>query len=234
MTHEGHGALAGANRQHRPMPRRTSKTPLPKPKPMKTARLAGRLALRPDGWLTGVRRVRSPNHDARPTGTAIDLLVVHGISLPPGQFGGMAIERLFTNRLDPQAHPYFMGIAGFKVSAHLLIRRDGEVVQFVAFGARAWHAGASEFRGRTRCNDFSIGVELEGTDEVPYTARQYARLATVAKLLMCGFPAITQARIVGHSDIAPGRKTDPGPSFEWPRLWRRLGGAPRRRRVVRR
>jgi AmpD protein len=194
------------------MPRRPRKTTLPKPRP------PGRLALQPDGWLQGARRVRSPNHDARPDGTAIDLLVVHGISLPPGEFGGPAIERLFTNRLDPQAHPYFMGIAGLKVSAHLLIRRDGEVVQFVPFGARAWHAGASEFRGRSRCNDFSIGVELEGTDEVPYTARQYARLATVARVLMRAYPAITRARLVGHSDIAPGRKTDPGLAFDWPRL----------------
>ena len=177
-----------------------------------------RLALRPDGWFGGAKRVPSPNHDARPAGTAIDLLVVHGISLPPGRFGGPHIERLFTNRLDPAAHPYFETIAGLRVSSHLLVRRDGAVVQFVPLGARAWHAGASRFDGRERCNDFSIGIELEGADDVPYTARQYARLATLARLLMRAHPGISAARIVGHSDVAPGRKTDPGAHFDWSRL----------------
>jgi AmpD protein len=176
--------------------------------------------------LRGAKRVRSPNQDARPAGAPIDLLVVHGISLPPGRFGGPHIERLFTNRLDPEAHPFFATIAGLEVSSHLLVRRDGAVVQFVPFGARAWHAGASEFAGRARCNDFSIGIELEGTDAAPYTARQYARLAQLARLLMRAYPGITWRRIVGHSDIAPGRKTDPGPSFDWRRL-RALLVAPR-------
>lgn len=204
-----------------------------KPRTPRPAAPARRLALRPEGWLAGVRRVPSPNHDARPTGTEIDLLVVHGISLPPGRFGGPHIERLFTNRLDPKGHPYFARLVGLEVSAHLLIRRDGAVVQFVPFGARAWHAGASEHRGRTRCNDFSIGVELEGADEVPYTARQYARLATVARLLMRAHPGITPARIVGHSDIAPGRKTDPGPAFDWRRFRARLAASRRSPRGAR-
>ena len=184
------------------------------------------------GWLVGARRVRSPNHDARPDGCAIDLIVVHGISLPPGRFGGPAIERLFTNRLDPKAHPYFATIAGLKVSSHLLIRRDGAVVQFVPFGERAWHAGESRHQGRGRCNDFSIGIELEGTDERPYTARQYLRLALVCARLIAHYPGITQKRITGHSDIAPERKTDPGPSFEWRRLHARLAArlAPKHRR----
>jgi AmpD protein len=202
-----------------PMPR----TPTSRPRTARpSARRAPRLALRPDGWFSGVRRVRSPNHDARPAGSPIDLLVVHGISLPPGRFGGPHIERLFTNRLDPDAHPFFAAIADLRVSSHLLVRRDGAVVQFVPCGARAWHAGASEFEGRTRCNDFSIGIELEGTDDAPYTARQYARLAQLARLLMRAYPGITRRRIVGHSDIAPGRKTDPGPSFDWARLRARL------------
>lgn len=199
-----------------------TRSPTPRPRKARP-----RLALRPDGWLDGVKRVRSPNHDARPAGVPIDLLVVHGISLPPGRFGGPHIERLFTNRLDPDAHPYFAAIADLEVSSHLLVRRDGAVVQFVPFGARAWHAGASEFAGRTRCNDFSIGIELEGTDETPYTARQYARLAQLARLLMRAYPGITRRRIVGHSDIAPGRKTDPGPSFVWSRLRARLAPSPR-------
>lgn len=168
-----------------------------------------------DGWLRGVRRLRSPNHDQRPAGTAIDLIVVHGISLPPGEFGGRWIADLFMNRLDPRGHPYFATIAGLEVSAHLLVRRDGGVLQFVPFGARAWHAGASRFRGRERCNDFSIGIELEGADHVPYTQRQYARLATLARLIMRRYPAVTRGRIVGHSQVAPGRKTDPGPAFDW-------------------
>jgi AmpD protein len=172
------------------------------------------------GWLPGARRVRSPNADARPPGTAVTLVVVHGISLPPGRFGGDAIERLFTNSLDPRAHPYFATIADLRVSAHFLVRRDGALVQFVDVDARAWHAGASRFDGRERCNDFSIGIELEGTDERPYTAKQYARLATLVGRLRRRWPI---EAIAGHSDVAPGRKTDPGPSFDWARLRRALG-----------
>ena len=161
------------------------------------------------------RVVRSPNQDARPRGTKITLLVVHSISLPPGEFGGDAIERLFTNRLDPAAHPYFREIAGLKVSSHFLIRRDGELVQFVPVGRRAWHAGVSSWRGRERCNDFSVGVELEGTDDGPFTGAQYARLARLVAALRARHPL---RDIAAHSDIAPGRKTDPGPRFDWPRV----------------
>jgi N-acetyl-anhydromuramoyl-L-alanine amidase len=168
--------------------------------------------------LRGARYVRSPNCDARPDPADISLLLVHAISLPPGQFGGPWIDRLFTNRLDPQAHPYFHQIRELKVSSHLCIARSGAVTQYVPFDQRAWHAGASRFDGRGRCNDFSIGIELEGTDEVPFEPRQYRRLAEIARLLMRAYPSITPARIVGHSDVAPGRKTDPGPHFDWIRL----------------
>jgi N-acetyl-anhydromuramoyl-L-alanine amidase len=161
------------------------------------------------------RFVDSPNQDERPPGTTITLAVIHSISLPPGEFGGDAIERLFTNCLDPAAHPYFAGIAGLEVSSHFLIRRDGELVQFVPVERRAWHAGASSWRGRTRCNDFSIGIELEGTDEGPFTDAQYARLAALLSALRRDLPL---RDVAGHSDIAPGRKTDPGPGFDWPRL----------------
>jgi AmpD protein len=177
------------------------------------------------GWLPGARAAPSPNHDARPPGTVVDLLVIHNISLPPGRFGGPWIEDLFLNRLDPAAHPYFAGIADVRVSAHLLIRRDGELIQFVDLHRRAWHAGASCFQGRSACNDFSIGIELEGADDIPFTERQYARLATVTRLIQRGFPAITRERITGHSDIAPGRKTDPGQSFDWGRYRRALTSA---------
>jgi AmpD protein len=173
-----------------------------------------------EGWLDGVRRVRSPNADARPDPDDVTLLVVHGISLPPGRFGGDAIERLFTNRLDSRAHPYYAGLEGLRVSAHFLIRRDGALVQFVSCADRAWHAGASRWNGRERCNDFSIGVELEGTDERPYTRKQYARLAALVRRLRRSWPL---RDVVGHSDVAPGRKTDPGPSFDWPRLRRLIG-----------
>ena len=171
--------------------------------------MASKKTARPD------RVVASPNHDARPRGTKITLLVVHAISLPPGEFGGDAIEHLFTNRLDASAHPYFREISGLKVSSHFLIRRNGELVQFVPVKRRAWHAGVSSWRGRNRCNDFSIGVELEGTDDGPFTRRQYARLASLINCLKTKFPL---RDIAGHSDIAPGRKTDPGPRFDWPRL----------------
>jgi AmpD protein len=175
--------------------------------------------------LRGARWLASPNADARPDPADISLLVVHAISLPPGRFGGGFIDALFTNRLDPAAHPYFRKIRGLKVSSHLCIFRDGAVRQYVAFDRRAWHAGESSFEGRVRCNDFSIGVELEGTDERPFEARQYRRLAAVARALMRAYPAITPARIVGHSDIAPGRKTDPGPHFDWLRFHAELDAA---------
>jgi len=160
----------------------------------------------------------APNCDARPEGAEIELLVVHGISLPPGEFGGDAIERLFTNRLDPEAHPCFREIAGLRVSAHVLIRRDGALVQFVPFAMRAWHAGRSCFRDREACNDFSVGIELEGTDETPYADVQYERLAEIVRLLRAAYPGIAADAVVGHCHIAPGRKTDPGPAFDWPRL----------------
>ncbi len=167
------------------------------------------------GWLTNVSHRSSVNYDERPSGSVIELLVVHGISLPPGEFGEGWIEDLFCNQLDPEAHPAFSEIAALRVSAHLLIRRDGSVVQFVPFEKRAWHAGESCFEGRTRCNDFSIGIELEGSDDAPYDPAQYRMLARLARLLMVTYPAITAERIVGHSDVAPGRKTDPGASFDW-------------------
>jgi len=176
--------------------------------------------IRATGWLPHVQRIDSPNRDARPDDTPIELLVVHNISLPPGEFGGDAIAELFTNRLDADAHPYFAGIADLRVSAHLLIRRDGGIVQFVPFHARAWHAGVSRWNGRERCNDFSIGIELEGTDEVPFTWAQYARLIGVTQLLQRAYPL---AAAIGHSDIAPERKTDPGPCFDW-RLFRASTG----------
>jgi len=167
------------------------------------------------GWLPQARRVDSPNWDERPPGARIDLLVIHGVSLPPGDFGGPWIDALFQNRLDPAAHPYFGPIAGLKVSSHLLIRRHGDLIQYVDLTKRAWHAGVSCFEGRERCNDFSIGIELEGADEIPYEATQYQVLAATTLALIQRFPAITPKRIVGHSQVAPGRKTDPGPAFDW-------------------
>jgi N-acetyl-anhydromuramoyl-L-alanine amidase len=168
-----------------------------------------------EGWLAGAARIASPNCDARPEGAAISLLVLHNISLPPGRFGGAGIVELFTNRLDPAAHPYYAGIAHLRVSAHFLIRRDGALIQFVPCGRRAWHAGVSNWKGRERCNDYSIGIELEGSDERPYTQAQYRRLTALIHKLRRAYPI---ADIVGHSDIAPGRKTDPGASFDWGRL----------------
>ncbi len=149
--------------------------------------------------------------------------MIHSISLPPGEFGGPWIDDLFLSRLDPAAHPYFRAIAGVPVSAHLLIRRDGCCVQYVPFGERAWHAGASCFAGRERCNDFSIGIELEGSDDAPFEPAQYETLADVARALMAAYPGIRPDRIAGHSDIAPGRKTDPGPHFDWDRFLALLG-----------
>ena len=171
--------------------------------------------LNEEGLLTGVRYVASPNCDERPAGCAIDLLVIHYISLPPGAFGGADIEAFFMNRLDAAAHPFFATIAELKASAHFLIRRDGEVIQFVPCAKRAWHAGESSWKGRSRCNDFSIGIEVEGDGEAPFTAAQYRRLAALTRVLLTRYPI---AEIAGHSDIAPGRKTDPGLSFDWPRL----------------
>ena len=168
-----------------------------------------------EGRLHGVRQVRSPNRDGRPEGCGIDLVVIHGISLPPGEFGSGDIECLFTNTLDPDAHPFFREIGDLRVSAHVLVRRDGELVQFVPFHERAWHAGESRFEGRERCNDFSIGIELEGTDEQPYEAVQIEKLAEVVRALCRAYPGLGPERVVGHSDIAPGRKTDPGPHFDW-------------------
>ncbi len=178
--------------------------------------------LRKTGRISGVRWCPSPNFGPRPEGADISLLVVHNISLPPGQFGGNAIERFFCNCLDASEHPYFETIAELKVSAHALIRRDGNVVQFVSLLERAWHAGRSRFRGEEECNDFSIGIELEGTDDVPYTPAQYERLAELSKLIMQAWPRITGDRITGHCDIAPGRKTDPGPAFDWDHYRQRL------------
>jgi N-acetyl-anhydromuramoyl-L-alanine amidase len=170
------------------------------------------------GLATRTRQVLSPHFNERPPGVAPDLIVVHGISLPPGEFGGPWIDRLFTGGLPPEAHPYFREIAGRHVSAHALIRRDGEIVQYVPFHERAWHAGQSEYCGRTGCNDFSIGIELEGTDEGPYENVQYERLIELIRALLATYPSLARERIVGHSDVAPGRKTDPGTHFDWPRL----------------
>jgi AmpD protein len=192
------------------------------------AREAGRtgvthsLVITDDGLVKGVRYLPSPNHDERPPGTQIELLVIHNISLPPGEFGGSAIIELFTNRLDPAAHPYYATIADRRVSAHFLIRRDGETIQFVPCGNRAWHAGASEWRGRGRCNDFSIGIELEGSDETRFEDAQYEALAELILALRARYPV---ADVAGHSDIAPGRKTDPGPHFDWARCRKMLGTA---------
>jgi AmpD protein len=166
------------------------------------------------GWIRGARRVDSPNHDERPPGAAVDLLVVHYISLPPGRFSGDAIERLFTNALDCSAHPFFDSLRGLRVSSHFLVRRRGEVVQFVPAGRRAWHAGVSSFRGRERCNDFSVGVELEGSSDAPFTDAQYRRLAELTRALAAGLPL---RWLAGNSDVAPGRKEDPGPRFDWTR-----------------
>jgi AmpD protein len=178
------------------------------------------------GWLDGSRRVVSPNVNERPHGE-ISVLVLHSISLPPGRFGGDAIERLFTNTLDPDEHPYFAGLAGLKVSAHLLVRRDGECVQFVPFDRRAWHAGRSSWwdggRLRRDLNDFSVGIELEGDEIHPYTAQQYHALASASCALMATYPALTAQRITSHARIAPLRKSDPGPAFDWAYLYQCLG-----------
>ena len=176
-------------------------------------------------WLTGVTRIPSPNFDERADPSDISLLVIHCISLPPGEFGNHYIDRLFCNQLDPDEHPYFKEIHQLTVSAHLLIKRSGETVQYVPFDKRAWHAGKSVYEGRERCNDFSIGIELEGTEFVEYTDEQYTQLAAVVADLLLTYPGLSKQRITGHSDIAPGRKTDPGDSFDWQRLWGLLNRA---------
>ena len=168
-----------------------------------------------DGWLQGAAHVPSPNVDDRPPGCRVELVVIHNISLPPGAYGGGLVRALFTNSLDPRAHPFFADVGGLRVSAHLLVERDGAVTQFASFERRAWHAGASEFRGRQRCNDFSVGIELEGTDFEPFTDAQYESLNRTLLLLFAAYPI---EAVCGHSDIASDRKTDPGPFFEWRRL----------------
>lgn len=178
------------------------------------------------GLIDGVRFIPSPNQDNRPDARDISLLVIHNISLPPGEFGGPYIDQLFTNALNGNDHPYFASICQLEVSAHVLIDRDGRLTQYVPFHQRAWHAGASCYQGRHRCNDFAIGVELEGTDDRPYESAQYLTLAQLALALMRTYPGITRDRIAGHEQIAPGRKTDPGPAFDWRSFLALLGTAP--------
>ena len=175
--------------------------------------------------MRNARQVASPNYDARPEGVEADLIVVHGISLPPGEFGGPWIERLFMNTLPLELHPYFAEIGELRVSSHLLVARDGALTQFVKFTDRAWHAGRSSYRGRPACNDFSIGVELEGLDTLAYEDAQYDTLAQVVAALCDAYPRLSPERLVGHSDISPGRKTDPGPAFDWERARRCIGAA---------
>ena len=182
----------------------------------------GSLRVDREHWLEGVRRVPSPNCDARPRAGDISLVVLHGISLPPGEFGGGLIDRFFTNCLDCTRDPALADLAGVRVSAHALIDRSGTITQYVPFDRRAWHAGASAHRGRARCNDFSIGIELEGVDDRPYADEQYAAAVALVCALLAAYPRLTFAGIVGHADVAPGRKTDPGPAFDWPRLMRAL------------
>jgi AmpD protein len=174
-------------------------------------------------WLSEITRTPSPNFDERPDPDDISLIVIHSISLPPGEFENKCIDQLFCNQLNPDAHPYFREIHQLKVSSHLLIKRSGEVVQYVPFDKRAWHAGQSCYDDRERCNDFSIGIELEGTETVPYTEAQYDKLVNVIKALVNTYPGLSWQRITGHSDIAPDRKTDPGESFDWQRLYGLLG-----------
>ncbi|MDX5371390.1 MAG: 1,6-anhydro-N-acetylmuramyl-L-alanine amidase AmpD [Pseudomonadaceae bacterium] len=175
------------------------------------------------GWCDGARHCPSPNFNERPQGE-VSLLVIHNISLPPGQFGTGKVQQFFQNRLPVDEHPYFAGIAQLRVSAHFLVERDGAVTQFVSCNARAWHAGVSSFEGRENCNDFSLGIELEGTDDQPFTEAQYDALVELTEQLLQAYPQMSVARICGHSDIAPGRKTDPGPCFDWARLRAALQG----------
>lgn len=172
------------------------------------------------GWLDPVRRIPSENMDARPEGTEISLIVIHGISLPPGEFGSNCIDQLFCNALDPGGHPYFREIHQLRVSSHLLIKRDGSVTQYVPFDQRAWHAGVSSYQGRDQCNDYAIGIELEGSDDISYTNAQYTTLNEVISVIRATYPGIGKNDIVGHCHIAPDRKTDPGASFEWAKIGR--------------
>ncbi len=176
-----------------------------------------------DGWLQWATRCPSPNFNFRPENTDISLLVIHNISLPPGEFGGGYVQKFFQNTLDASLHPYFSTIAELKVSAHLFIERDGKVTQFVPFDARAWHAGSSSFAGIADCNNYSIGIELEGADDIPYSDAQYRALEKVSRQLLLTYPKLTPERITGHSDVAPGRKTDPGSAFDWQRYRNSLG-----------
>ncbi|MCX7106753.1 MAG: 1,6-anhydro-N-acetylmuramyl-L-alanine amidase AmpD [Methylococcales bacterium] len=169
-------------------------------------------------WLTNVKRISSPNYDERPDQTDISLVVIHCISLPQGEFCNPHIDELFCNQLNPDDHPYFKEIYQLKVSAHILIKRDGNCVQYVPFNKRAWHAGKSNYQGRERCNDFSVGIELEGTESIPYTQAQYSTLKEVINCLLQTYPNLSKQHITGHSDIAPGRKTDPGASFDWQKI----------------
>ncbi|HCU88348.1 MAG TPA: 1,6-anhydro-N-acetylmuramyl-L-alanine amidase AmpD [Gammaproteobacteria bacterium] len=177
-----------------------------------------RITLESSGWFTGVQKIESPNFDLRPDGNNVELVVIHAISLPPGEFGGGHIDRLFKNCLDPTKHSYFEAIHGLKVSAHLLIERTGLLKQFVSTTHRAWHSGDSVFAGRNACNDFSVGIELEGCDDVPFTSEQYTALTDVLAELCINYPGVKLEDIVGHCDIAPDRKTDPGPLFDWPMM----------------
>jgi AmpD protein len=177
------------------------------------------------GLMLGVRQIASPNHDDRPPGVEADLIVVHGISLPPGEFGGPWIDRLFANTLPAEMHPYFAEVCALRVSSHLVIQRDGAVTQYVSFIDRAWHAGTSNYQGREACNDFSVGVELEGTDTLEYESVQYGVLAEIVAALCAAYPRLSPQRVVGHSDISPGRKTDPGPAFDWPRARGQIAAA---------
>ena len=171
--------------------------------------------VRQDGWIAGAQRILSPNCDSRPAGAEASLLVLHSISLPPGEYGGDAIERLFTNRLDPASHAAFADLAGLRVSSHFLVRRDGTLIQFVPLQRRAWHAGVSNWRGRERCNDFSVGIELEGSDDSAFADAQYNRLAGLGRKLCALLPI---RELAAHSDVAPGRKSDPGAGFDWARF----------------
>lgn len=177
------------------------------------------MKLNAQGWFSGVRRLVSPNFDARPYGSAVRLLIIHAISLPPNEFGGKGVEQLFTNTLNPDEHPYYEQLRGVKVSSHFFIRRNGEIFQFVSCLCRAWHAGASIWQGQTRCNDFSIGIEMEGSDFVPYEDSQYRSLSYLTRRLQRAYRINA---IVGHSDVAPERKTDPGPHFDWARYLKSL------------
>ena len=171
------------------------------------------------GLIRPAEQCPSPNQDDRPAGCEPELIIIHGISLPPGEFGGPFVEQLFTNRLDWEAHPYFAEIRDLKVSSHVFIRRDGSLIQFVPFSRRAWHAGASCYRDREDCNDYSIGIELEGEDETPYTDRQYEVLVKTVSALQATYTNLCARRIAGHCDVAPDRKSDPGPAFDWLRLY---------------